>query len=73
MLKEEGCIAVEMELAGVQALCDFYGLTLYDFLEAGDVLSDSSYDINGLHAANHDLIKDSAIVSYIGIYFRLRR
>ena len=55
--KEEGCIAVEMELAGVQALCDFYGLTLYDFLEAGDVLSDSSYDINGLHVANHDLGK----------------
>ena len=55
--KEEGCIAVEMELAGVQALCDFYGLILYDFLEAGDVLSDSSYDINGLHAANHDLGK----------------
>lgn len=46
-----------MELAGVQALCDFYGLTLYDFLEAGDVISDSSYDINGLHAANHDLGK----------------
>ena len=26
--REEGCIAVEMELAGVQALCDFYGLEL---------------------------------------------
>ena len=30
--KQEGCIAVEMEMAGVQAACDFYGLHLYDFL-----------------------------------------
>ena len=30
--REEVCIAVEMELAGVQALCDFYGLELYDIL-----------------------------------------
>jgi len=49
----EGCIAVEMELAGVQALCDFYGLQLFDFLEAGDVLSESEYKIDGLQKANH--------------------
>lgn len=55
--KAEGCIAVEMELSGVQALCDFYGLTLYDFLEAGDVLSDSGYEIEGLKDANHSLGK----------------
>ena len=55
--REEGCIAVEMELAGVQALCDFYGLELYDFLEAGDVLESSGYDVEGLHDANHDLGK----------------
>ena len=55
--KQEGCIAVEMELAGVQALCDFYGLTLYDFLEAGDVLAESGYDAAGLHSANHHLGK----------------
>ena len=30
--KAEGCIAVEMELAGVQAVCDFYGFDLYNFL-----------------------------------------
>ena len=55
--KEEGCIAVEMELAGVQALCDFYSLELYNFLEAGDVLAESGYDAAGLHSANHDLGK----------------
>ncbi len=55
--REEGCIAVEMEVAGVQASCNFYGLTLYDFLEAGDVLADSGYEIEELHNANHDVGK----------------
>ncbi|MBQ7810536.1 MAG: nucleoside phosphorylase [Clostridia bacterium] len=55
--KEEGCIAVEMELAGVQALCDFYGFELYDFLEAGDVLESSGYEVEGLKEANHNLGK----------------
>ena len=55
--KQEGCIAVEMEVAGVQAACDFYGLELFDFLEAGDVLDESDYDITDLPGANHDLGK----------------
>lgn len=55
--KEEGCIAVEMELAGVQATCDFYDLELYNFLEAGDVLEAGGYQVNGLAAANHNLGK----------------
>ena len=55
--RAEGCLAVEMELAGVEALCDFYGLTLYDFLEAGDVLDESGYDAGGLESANHHLGK----------------
>ena len=55
--KAEGCVAVEMELSGVQAVCDFYGLELYDFLEAGDVLAESGYDAAGLKSANHHLGK----------------
>ena len=55
--RDEGCLAVEMEVAGVEALCDFYGLELYDFLEAGDVLEESGYDAAGLPSANHDLYK----------------
>lgn len=55
--KSEGCIAVEMELAGVQAICDFYGLKLYDFLESGDVLEESGYEAEGLYNANHNFNK----------------
>ena len=55
--QNEGCIAVEMELAGVQAVCDFHGFQLYDFLVTGDVLDAPKYDIADLHGANHDLDK----------------
>lgn len=55
--KQEGCIAVEMELAGVQAVCDFYGFELYDFLAAGDVLNEGSYETAELADANHNLDK----------------
>lgn len=60
--KAEGCIAVEMELAGVQAVCDFHNLALYNFLEAGDVLGENHYDTRELNTANHDLNK-----LYIGL------
>lgn len=60
--KSEGCIAVEMELAGVQAVCDFNGFELYNFLESGDVLGENHYEVEGLSAANHNLGK-----LYIGL------
>ena len=46
-----------MELAGVQAVCSVYGLSLYNFLEAGDVLEECGYDVANLRGANHDLGK----------------
>ena len=65
--KAEGCIAVEMEVAGVQAVCDFYDLKLYDFLEAGDVLEASGYEVEGLREANHNFGK-----LYIALEIALR-
>lgn len=65
--KAEGCIAVEMELAGVQAVCNFYNLELYDFLEYGDVLEISRYEMEGLSNANHNLGK-----LYIALEIALR-
>ena len=55
--KEEGCLAVEMELAGVQAVCDFHGFELYDFLVAGDVVDQPDYTPEGLNEANHSFGK----------------
>ncbi|MCH5287708.1 MAG: nucleoside phosphorylase [Christensenellaceae bacterium] len=53
----EGCIAVEMELAGVQAVCSFHGFRLYNFLVTGDVLDEPEYRCADLHNANHALDK----------------
>lgn len=55
--RSEGCIAVDMEVAGVQAVCDFYGFELYDFLVTGDGFDAPVYEKDGLHGANHDLDK----------------
>lgn len=55
--KKDGCIAVEMELAGMQAVCDFHGIELYDFLVTDDVLDGEEYDPDGLDEANHSLGK----------------
>ncbi len=36
--KADGCLAVEMEVAAVQAVCDFRGVAFYSFLKSGDLL-----------------------------------
>lgn len=53
----EGCIAVEMELAGVQAVCTFHGWKLYNFLMTGDILDQSEYEVADLADANHSFSK----------------
>ncbi|HWQ58833.1 MAG TPA: nucleoside phosphorylase, partial [Clostridia bacterium] len=42
--RSEGCLAVEMECAGVQAVCDYRGWEYYDFLFAGDLLEEEGWD-----------------------------
>jgi len=53
--KMEGCIAVEMECAGVQAVCDFRGLKLYYFLISGDLLDSPEWDRRILGNKEEDL------------------
>ncbi len=45
--KAEGCISVEMECAGVQAMCAFRGLALYAFFTGGDLLDAPEWDERG--------------------------
>ena len=42
--KADGCISVEMECAGLQAMCDFRGLELYAFFTSGDLLDAPEWD-----------------------------
>lgn len=42
--KAEGCICVEMECTGVQAMCSFRNLELYTFFTSGDLLDAPKWD-----------------------------
>lgn len=42
--KAEGCISVEMESAGVQAVCDYRKLEFYNFLIGSDLLDSPEWD-----------------------------
>lgn len=55
--KSEGCIAVEMECAGVQAVCDFRGLELYNFLFSGDLLDAPEWEGGFLEAGMRWIIR----------------
>lgn len=59
--KREGCIAVEMESAAVQAVCDFRGVEFYNFLKSGDLLDAPEWDSRSdfakdcsQHGSQHD-------------------
>lgn len=47
-LRQEGCIAVEMECSAVQAVCNFYGLKFYNFLFAGDFFEPDGWNQGAL-------------------------
>ena len=58
--KAEGCISVEMECAGVQAMCAFRNLDLYAFFTGGDLLDapewndrGKKYQSGGQHDVGH--------------------
>lgn len=46
--KEQGAICVEMECAGMQAVCDFRGTEFFQFFYAGDNLDHSSWEPRSL-------------------------
>lgn len=52
--RAEGCIAVEMEVSAVQAVADFYGLELYNFLYRADNLDAASWESSYLSDMPHD-------------------
>ena len=68
--KKEGCIAVEMECAGVQAVCDFRGLEYYTFLISGDLLDAKEWDRRIL--GNDEEINHQLKNFYIALELALR-
>ena len=51
--QKEGCICVEMECAGMQAISDFYGFDFYEFLFGADLLDAQFWD-KSLLGSNED-------------------
>lgn len=52
--QKDGCIAVDMECAAMQAVCNFRDLNLYYFFLSGDLLDAPEWDEGGLRSANHN-------------------
>ncbi len=72
--KAEGCISVEMECAGVQAVCAFRGLELYVFFTSGDLLDSPKWDMRAKEGQIKDTQHDSghfeiaiALADYVSI------
>jgi len=57
--RNEGCIAVDMECAGLQAVCDFRGFEYYTFFYTGDLLDAPAWEMrildSGDKEADHQL------------------
>ena len=57
--REEGCVAVDMECAGLQAVCDFRGYAYYTFFYTGDLLDAPAWEKrildSGEKEADHQL------------------
>ena len=57
--KADGCISVEMECAGVQAVCAFRGLKLYVFFTSGDLLDSPKWTMRAKEGQIKDTQHDS--------------
>ena len=42
--RKDGCISVDMEASGLQAMCNYYGYELYTFFFGADLLEGDSWD-----------------------------
>ena len=57
--KADGCISVEMECAGVQAVCSFRGLKLFVFFTSGDLLDSPKWTMRAKEGQIKDTQHDS--------------
>ncbi|MCR5055093.1 MAG: nucleoside phosphorylase [Lachnospiraceae bacterium] len=63
--KEQGAVCVEMECAGMQALCDFRNVEFFQFFYAGDNLDHSDWDPRSL--AGHARLDDKEKIALLAL------
>ena len=68
--KAQGAICVEMECAGMQAVCDFRGTELFQFFYAGDNLDHSSWDPRSLSGGSR--LDDKTKIMFLAFELGLR-
>ena len=68
--KEQGAICVEMECAGMQAVCDFRGTEFFQFFYAGDNLDHSTWDPRSL--SNGSRIDDKTKIMFLAFELGLQ-
>lgn len=61
--RAEGCIAVDMECSGLQALCDFRGYEYYTFFYTGDLLDAPEWESRILES--DELEKDHQLAGFL--------
>ena len=64
--REDGCIAVEMEAAGLQAVADYYGFDIFYMLFGGDVLKENSWDQNLFNSEGEKAAQSSLMEIALG-------
>ena len=65
--RNDGCIAVEMEVAALQAAADYYGFDLYYMLFGGDILKENSWNQNLFNAEGEKGAQSSLMEIALGL------
>ena len=68
--KEQGAIIVEMECAGMQALCDFRGTEFFQFIYAGDNLDHDTWDPRSV--SNQARLDDKSKIMFLAFELGLK-
>ena len=68
--REQGAICVEMECAGMQALCDFRGTEFFQFFYAGDNLDHSTWEPRSLFG--HTCLEEKTKIMLLAFEFGLK-
>ena len=68
--KEQGAICVEMECAGMQALCDFRNVEFFQYLYAGDNLDHQTWDPRSL--SGNIKIDEKSKIMFLGLELAIK-
>lgn len=72
-VKAQGCIAVDMESAALQAVCDYRGKSFYTFFITADSLAGEKWESNDLLKLSVTSTDKVAVAAAVELAFKLNR